>query len=205
MNFKLSNKMFMIWLVMKKITYLEAILITIIILFSLLTIGCEEPENITITSTSDGNNVKFCVSQYRNCIRSSSRGSSIFVFEVDSNGNFTRMMWDIERVERDKVGFVIYGHVPEGYREIQKPLPLELYKIYSLSFLRFFIVQKSDSKIICNMFDTFSEAKQFLDRLIPPNEDKKQENYPGAPPIVERYNFSPTTRVALSEKAAVVK
>ncbi|MHC1727504.1 MAG: hypothetical protein AB9866_16135 [Syntrophobacteraceae bacterium] len=85
-----------------------------------------------MTDVSDPTHPRFCISHSRGC-RGKGISPPVFVVqEVDIKGVYLRNMWALE-FERDVLlKEIIYGTLPDGYREKMKAIPLQVNRFYSI-------------------------------------------------------------------------
>lgn len=132
-----------------------------IVTFILLFINsCHPTYHIKITDVSDPSYPCFSISQSRLSPWAKGMWGSLEISEVDSKGNRVKPVWSIEPYQCDlNIKKLCYGKCPVGYKELIKPIPIEMDKFYfiNLSYGVYFKIfrNKHDIKVLVYSMSEF--------------------------------------------------
>lgn len=87
---------------------------------------------------------------------------SIQIWELDAEGNRSKCMWDIKVSSSGdpEINTIEYGHVPDGWTENQKALPLETGRCYLLRDRIFFKDSTGKYNVVPGFFHREQIAEQ---------------------------------------------
>ena len=105
--------------------YFVLIVIVLLFLFS-----CHPTFYIKITDISDPSHPCFSISQSKVFPWAKGMWNTLEISEVDDKGNRIQPIWIIEPYQNVDIKKLCYGKVPAGYKELIKPIPIELDKFY---------------------------------------------------------------------------
>lgn len=98
---------------------------------------------------------------------------SIQIWELDAQGNRSKCMWDIKvsPTGDPEISTIEYGHVPSGWIENQKALPMESGRCYLLRDRIFF----KDSTGKYNVVPGFFQREQIAEQVRKMNPDASRQ------------------------------
>jgi hypothetical protein len=133
---------------------------TFLLCFLWLT-ACPRVWHFTITDVRDPKYPSFCVSRFDNCEGHAISFSVFDIDEVDEKGEFIRAMWELRPIENKAIKVLVYGTPPEGYKEVEKAVPLEIRKFYRVHGQFFFRLIESDKEVKGQVYSYEEFDKKF--------------------------------------------
>lgn len=135
----------------------------LILLSTILLLGCPQQWYFSITDLSDPSHPHFCISRSKvfKCTKAYGVSFQNFgIWESNKNGEYFKMVWGIEAVSNTEINKLIYGVTPEGYKETMKAIPIEIGKIYIMDNLRYFRLIKDEEAIKAEIYS----YKEFVNK-----------------------------------------
>ena len=126
----------------------------LLVFLSLLILsGCPRTWYFTITDVTDPKYPHFCVSRSK-IFKNLGLGFSVFdIYEVNEKGERIRDVWEIRPKEDVTLNMLIYGTPPKGFKQVMKPIPLEIGKFYAVHGTYFFRLNQIGNDVEPEIYD----------------------------------------------------
>lgn len=85
----------------------------------------------------------------------------IAIYAVSDKGEKVKDMWIISNINNARVFDIIYGKVPDGYKENNPAIPLQSGVLYSINGNYFFKLNKNGSEIDVETYNHIDFLKNY--------------------------------------------